>query len=115
MCRKIRQKDSTIYNIQLSLALLLMLAMALVLVAISSESVQILHGGCVFISVSVHYFTLVAVMWMGAAALLMFQKVVLVFVRITVTQFVVVSLICWSKHNFYVHTKLLAVRRISFH
>ena len=76
-----------------------MLVMALVLVAISSEAVKILHGGCVFISVSVHYFTLVAVMWMGAAALLMFQKVVLVFVRITVTQFVIVSLICWSKHT----------------
>ena len=86
-----------------------MLVMALVLVAVSSESVHILHGGCVFISVSVHYFTLVAVMLMAAAALLMFQKVVLVFVRIMVKQFVIVSLICWSKHNFYV----LAVRPLA--
>ena len=98
MHRKIRQKDATVYNIQLSIALLLMLVMALVLVAISSEAADILYGGCIFISVSVHYFTLVAVMWMGAAALLMFQKLVMVFVRFTTTQFVIVSLICWSKY-----------------
>ena len=103
LCRKIREKEATVFNIQLSLALLLMLVMALVLVSVSSESVHnILYGGCVFISVSVHYFTLVAVMFMAAAALLMFQKVVVVFVEITVKQFVIVSLIGWSKHNFYV-------------
>ena len=96
-CRKIRQKDATVYNVQLSIALLLMLVMALVLVAVSSEAANILYGGCVFTSVAVHYFTLVAVMWMGAAALQMFQKVVFVFVRTTAIQFVIVSLICWSK------------------
>ena len=41
------------------------------------------YGGCVLVSVLVHYFTLVAVMWMGAEAVLMFQKLVIVFVRIT--------------------------------
>ena len=80
-----------------------MLVMALVLVSLSSEAAMVLYGGCVFMSVSVHYFTLVAVMWMGATALLMLQKVVLVFVRITVAQFVVVSLICWSKHKIIMH------------
>ena len=42
-----------------------------------------MHGGCVAISVIVHYFTLAAVMWMGAEALLMFQKLVIVFFQIT--------------------------------
>lgn len=103
VCRKIRQKDATVYNIQLSIALLLMLVMALVLVVISSEAATVLYEGCVFISISVHYFTLVAVMWMAAAALLMFQKVVLVFIRITATQLVIVSLMCWCKCT--VHTQ----------
>ena len=96
--RKIREKDATIYHVQLCLSLLLMLTMALVLVAVGSAGVaNILYGGCIFISITVHYFTLVAVMWMAAEALLMFQKVVIVFVRITVTQIAIVSLICWSK------------------
>ena len=51
------------------------------------------------VSVLVHYFTLVAVMWMGAEALLMFQKLVIVFVRITTKFIVTVSIICWSKCN----------------
>lgn len=91
-----------------------MLVMALLLVAISSEAASILYGGCVFISVSVHYFTLVAVMWMGAAALLMFQKVVLVFVHITATQFVIISLICWRKNAIIVfdHAVLYAIARL---
>ena len=49
------------------------------------------------LSLLVHYFTLVAVMWMGAEALLMFQKLVIVFVQITTKFIVFVSIICWSK------------------
>ena len=55
------------------------------------------YGGCVFVSVLIHYFTLVAVMWMGAEAVLMFQKLVIVFVRITTRYIVAVSLVCWCK------------------
>jgi hypothetical protein len=51
--------------------------------------------GCVTVSVLIHYFTLVAVMWMGAEALLMFQKLVIVFVQITTRYIVIVSLVCW--------------------
>ena len=53
------------------------------------------------LSLLVHYFTLVAVMWMGAEALLMFQKLVIVFVRITTKFIIFVSIICWSKLIFY--------------
>ena len=48
-------------------------------------------------SVLVHYFTLVAVMWMGAEALLMFQKLVLIFVQITKKYIIIVSVVCWGK------------------
>ena len=55
------------------------------------------YGGCVLVSVLIHYFTLVAVMWMGAEALLMFQKLVIVFVRITTRYITAISLVCWCK------------------
>ena len=74
-----------------------MLIVAFVLVAFSAQKVATLYGGCVTISVLVHYFTLVAVMWMGAEALLMFQKLVLVHVRITTKFIVIVSILCWGK------------------
>ena len=74
-----------------------MLVVALVLVALSAENVAALYGGCVTVSVLVHYFTLVAVLWMGAEALLMFQKLVIVFVRITSKHIVTISIVCWCK------------------
>ena len=49
------------------------------------------------VSVLLHYFTLVAVMWMGAEALLMFQKLVIVFIQITTRYIIIVSLVCWCK------------------
>ena len=55
------------------------------------------YGGCVAASALIHYFTLAAVMWMGAEAVLMFQKLILVFHQTTTKFIVVVSLICWGK------------------
>jgi hypothetical protein len=80
-----------------------MLIVSFVLVALSAENVTSLYGGCVTVSVLVHYFTLVAVMWMGAEALLMFQKLVIIFVRITPKFIVGVSIVCWSKCNVRMH------------
>ena len=97
LSRKVRQRETSKYHIQLCIALLLMLVMALVLVATSAQAVDLLYGGCVFISIFVHYFALVAVMWMGAEALLMLQKVVIIFVRITTKYIVTLSLVCWCK------------------
>ena len=60
------------------------------------------------VSALIHYFTLVAVMFMGAEAVLMFQKLVLVFGS-TYTKFlVIVSLICWRKCRTagHLHDKL---------
>lgn len=64
--RTLREKDVSKHHIQLSLAILLMLTMALVLVGLSAEKV---YGGCVTVSVFVHYFALTSVVWMGAEAL----------------------------------------------
>lgn len=55
------------------------------------------YGGCVFVSAFIHYFTLAAVMWMGAEAGLMFHKLVLVFKRVTKQGIIITSLVCWSK------------------
>ena len=96
-CRKIREKDISKYHIQLCFALLCMFLLTLILVGLSAEKVTTIYEGCVTLSLLVHYFTLVAVMWMGAEALLMFQKLIIVFVRITAKFILVISIICWSK------------------
>ena len=56
-----------------------------------------IHGACVAVSALIHYFTLVAVMFMGAEAVLMFQKLVIVFGSTSTKFFITVSLICWCK------------------
>lgn len=51
---------------------------------------------CTAMSFSIHYFTLVAIFWMGAEAILMFKKLVIVFGSVTKKFHVIVSLICWG-------------------
>ena len=79
--------------------MLFMLSVSLALVALSVQGKTDPYGGCMMVSILVHYFTLVAVMWMGAEALLMFQKLVIIFTRVTTRFMVYVSIICWSKYN----------------
>ena len=98
-CRRIRQKTISKYHIQLSLSLLFMLVVSLALVVLSAQNITPLYEGCVTVSALVHYFTLVAVMWMGAEALFMFQKLVLVFTEITTKYVIIVSIVCWGKTN----------------
>ena len=64
------------------------------------------YGGCVTVSVLIHYFTLVSLMWMGAEAVLMFRKLVIVFGRISTKFFVIISLICWRKFTKISHLHL---------
>ena len=103
LIREVRKKDVSKFHIQLSLAILLMLTVALVFVGLSIalEGTMREYGGCVTVSVLLHYFTLVAVMWMGAEALLMFQKLVIVFVTITKKYIVTVSIVCWCKYSLF--------------
>ena len=91
MLRKQREKDVSKYHIQLCCALIGMLLVFVIGIDRTEN-----YGGCVTVSVLIHYFTLVAMMWMGAEALLIFQKLVLVFFHTTTQYNVVLSLICWG-------------------
>ena len=106
--RKLRQKDVSKFHIQLCCALIGML----LVFAIGIDRTES-FGGCVTVSVLIHYFTLVAVMWMGAEALLMLQKIVIVFVRITTRYIIAVSIICWGNvcmgHYIHVHVNVFFV------
>ena len=98
--RTLRKRDISKYHVQLCIAMFSMLLVFLV--GINKTSVK---GGCVTVSVLIHYFTLASVMWMGAEAVLMFQKLVLVFVRITTRHIIAVSFICWCEYIYYVHSR----------
>ena len=76
-----------------------MYILILILVVLSAERVDTIYGGCVFLSLLVHYFTLVAVMWIGAEGMLMFQKLAIAFDQITAKFIVIISIVCWSKLN----------------
>ena len=90
--RTFRDQDASKYHVQLCLAMICML-----LVFVIGINRTAVYGGCVLVSVLIHYFTLVAVLWMAAEALLMFQKFVIVFVTISTKFIVTVSILCWSK------------------
>ena len=74
-----------------------MLVASTVLIKLTHDEVSPPYGRCVALSMTVHYFTLASVMWMGAEALLMFLKVVMVFKKITVKHITMISGICWCK------------------
>jgi len=96
LSRKLRQRDATKYHIQLCIALFCMLIVFVTGIDKADEARP--YGGCVAVSALIHYFTLVAVMWMGAEAVLMYQKLITVFVSITTRYIIVVSLVCWCKY-----------------
>ncbi len=92
MCRKLRKRDATKFHIQLCIAIGCML-----IVFVAGIDQTDLSGGCVAVSALIHYFTLASVMWMGAEAVLMFQKLVMVFVLISNRYIICVSLVCWRE------------------
>ncbi len=70
----------------------------LVVFVVGIERTEV-YAVCVAASALLHYFTLVSVAWMGAEALLMFQKLVIVFSQTSTRYIVVISLICWRKSD----------------
>ena len=107
--RKLRERDATKYHIQLCIALFCMLIVFVSGIDRADESEP--YAGCVVVSVLIHYFTMVAVMWMGAEAVLMFQKLVIVFVRITTKFIIAVSLVCWCKYLQAMHSQITTYGR----
>ena len=96
--RKFRERVATIFHVQLCVALYCML-----IIFVCGINRTAIYGACVAVSALIHYFTLVAVMFMGAEAVLMFQKLVIVFGSPSTKFFVTVSLICWRKCTTAVH------------
>ena len=92
--RKLRERDASKFHIQLCFSILGVLLVLL----IGVDRTEV-FGVCVTASALLHYFTLASVMWMGAEALLMFQKLVIVFTQITTKFIVSVSIVCWSKFH----------------
>ena len=90
--RKLRKRDNTKFRVQLCIAMVCML----VVFVTGIDRTEIFEV-CVAVSVLLHYFTLVSIMWMGAEALLMFQKLIMVCVQTTTRYIVIVSLTCWCK------------------
>ena len=90
--RKLRKRDVSKFHIQLSIALLCML-----IVFVTGIDQTQVYGGCVTVSALLHYFTLVMWMWMGAEAVFMFQKLVIVFFQVTTRYIIAVSLVCWCE------------------
>ena len=90
--RKLRKRVVSKFHIQLCIALFCML-----IVFVSGINRTHKYGGCVAVSALIHYFTLVTWMWMGADAVLMFRKLVFVFVQVTTRYIIAVSLVCWCK------------------
>ena len=96
--RKLRQRDVSKFQIQLCISLFFML-----IVFASGINRTRVYGVCVTMSALIHYFTLVTWMWMGALAVNMYQKLVIVFVHISTRYIIAVSLVCWCKFPEY-HT-----------
>ena len=51
-------------------------------------------AGCIFVGMLFHYLILVA--W-AAEGLLLFQKIVILFVKVSLKYFITVSVICWGE------------------
>ena len=65
------------------------------------------RAGCITVGVLLHYLILVAWMWMGAEAVLLFQKLVIVFKKSTTLYIVIVSVVCWGEqHKCNAHNHL---------
>ena len=92
--RKLRDRDASKFHIQLCLALA---AMYIIFVVGIDRTAN--RAGCITVGVLIHYFALTSWMWMGAEALLMFQKLIIVFGHITYRYLVLVSLACWGKYT----------------
>ena len=90
--RKFRNRDISKFHAQLCVAIFLKLLIFLVGIG-RTENAAV----CTLMSVLIQYFTLASVMWMCAEAVLMFQKLIIVFGRITTTNIVTMTLVCWCK------------------
>ena len=100
-------RDATKFHVQLCTALFFMLLVFII--GIDRTPPSYAYGGCVAVSALIQYFSLAAFMWMGAEALLMFQKLVIVFIHITTKYIIAVSFICWCKFVILIFFYILEI------
>ena len=93
-CRKLRERDASKFHAQLCVALFFMLLTFTVGITQTDNEIA-----CTGISMVILYFTLASAFWMGAEAILMFKKLVIVFGQTTKLFIVVISLIAWGKFD----------------
>ena len=92
--RQLRSKGTSKFHIQLCLSLAAML-IALLTGIHRTKNREV----CMASSVLIHYFTLVAWMWMGAEAVVIFKKLVIVFGEMSLRFILLVSVVCWGNHT----------------
>ena len=95
-CRNIRKKDASKFHIQLCISIFCTLLFFLIGIDRTESEV-----GCTIFSLLIQYFTMASVAWMGAEAVLMFQKLIIVFGHIHTKHIIIISIIAWCKCNNY--------------
>ena len=86
--RKIRQKEASKFHVQLCIAIFCMFFFFLVGIDRTESEV-----GCTIFSLLIQYFTMASVALMGAEAVLMFHRLIIVFGRMHLA---IVSVIAWG-------------------
>ena len=89
-CRKVRRKEASKLHAQLCIALFCMFFFFLVGIDRTNSEV-----GCTICSILIQYFTMASVALMGAEAVLMFHRLIIVFGH---THFLILSIIAWGKY-----------------
>ena len=88
-CRKIREKEASKIHVQLCIAIFCMFFFFLVGIDRTESEI-----GCTICSLLIQYFTMASVALMGAEALLMFHKLIIVFGHV---HLVLISTIAWGE------------------
>ena len=88
MLRKIRTKETSKFHLQMCIAIFCMLLFFLIGIDRTENEIS-----CTFFSLLIQYFTMASVAWMGAEAVLMFHKLIIVFGHL---HLVLISVIAWG-------------------
>lgn len=99
-------RDITKFHLQLCISLIAML----VVIPVGTDGINHTENeiACTFMSCVILYFTLSSVFWMGAEAVFMYKKLIVVFGSISIRFVIVVSSLCWgrcvAKFEFYTNS-----------
>ena len=85
-------RDITKFHVQLCISLMAMLVVFLIGVERTEYEVA-----CTFMSCVILYFALSSVFWMGAEAIVMYKKLIIVFGSISIRFVIIISVLCWGK------------------